>query len=398
MKAYTWDDLYHEISPGGPIKYWSPLDGYTGGTFTVTALSRNKLRLTTKSGKQLEVRKSDFEKVTPITKIYASRKISSQQIENMSGRRYYIFSLQRELHRRESEPENTVADILTTTSRIFLKSEYGPVSELWPAVSFSQENYAKELGRLINPEADLVLFAGTQNDSTPPQMRGKLLCASRVRAGNPVDSALLVDHDTFAKFQASAGPRFAYSLPVTDAWEFPDLPGAKTVLGKAYSRIGQGNRRSSWIELSRKNVERVASLAIRRVPLVLPPLENFEISDTSNILEKELSRILALMSNRAQRGGSERTRREPIREVAVSQKDLRALWEAQQGRCKLCAAPIPLGTSNFLLSMSADRIDSQNPRYDPDNTQLTHCGCNLGKNEADVATFNEWLSTVRSCF
>ena len=55
-----------------------------------------------------------------------------------------------------------------------------------------------------------------------------------------------------------------------------------------------------------------------------------------------------------------------------------------------------LQPSNKLLQPSPDRIDSNAASYGPENFQLVHLACNLGKNNATAAQFEEWLQIVKS--
>jgi hypothetical protein len=279
---------------------------------------------------------------------------------------------------------------------VFLKSEYGPISQLWPAVSFSSEAYARELGGSVNAESDLVLFAGTQNKIlTPAKYRERLLCVSRIRSGPPVDSGLLVDADTLANFQGGDQGKFAFSLPPTEAWELPSLPSAREYIGDKYGVIGQGKNRLSYLELSVEEVERLRPIAIKKICLSSVPLDEFNIAESSSDLDRHLGRVLARLLSRAQQGGSTLSRCAPIRIVSLSKGDLRGMWERQLATCNLCGRQIPLLSRNFLLQVSADRIDSQNSNYDLTNTQLVHLGCNLGKSSASEADFSEWLALLR---
>ncbi len=57
----------------------------------------------------------------------------------------------------------TLADLLKADSRIFLKSEWGPVSTRWPALSFSKRSVGDFLNQEYRPGRDLIVYAGTGN-------------------------------------------------------------------------------------------------------------------------------------------------------------------------------------------------------------------------------------------
>ena len=63
--------------------------------------------------------------------------------------------------------------------------------------------------------------------------------------------------------------------------------------------------------------------------------------------------------------------------------------------CALCDRPIPLKPENPLLQMSRDRTDSANKVYDWQNTRLTHLACNLGKSDATVEEWRDYLALLR---
>jgi hypothetical protein len=393
----TWSELQSNVSEGEPIRYWGAHAGFSYGTFTVTKVAEGHLELTIPTGEPIKVYRRDFEKIANLYNDYAKRKLMSVEIKRQTGRSAYIFSLVHELEQRMDRPERTIGDLLTAKSRVFLKSEYGPVSQLWPAVSFSHEGYARELGEEFKAEEDLVLFAGTQNKKiTPSKFRERLLCVSRIRPGLPVDSGLLVDARTLASFQDGDTNKFGFSLPVVKAWELPSLPSARQYVGAKYGVIGQGNNRRSYLVLSREEIDKLRQIAISRIWLSSVPIDELNIADESNDLEKQLNRVLARLVARAQQGGSTLKRCAPIRIVSLSKDDLRGLWKQQGGKCKLCSGKIPLDSHNFLLQMSADRIDSDNINYDLTNTQLVHLGCNLGKNSANESDFSEWLILLRN--
>jgi hypothetical protein len=70
-------------------------------------------------------------------------------------------------------------------------------------------------------------------------------------------------------------------------------------------------------------------------------------------------------------------------------------WNEQDGLCALCDRPIPLTTANRLLQMSRDRTESTNKAYDWENTRLTHLACNLGKTDASLDDWGEYLALIR---
>ncbi len=58
---------------------------------------------------------------------------------------------------------HTVRDLAQPNSRFFLKSEWGPISLEWPALSFSKRSVGDYLHEEYNPARDFIVYAGTGN-------------------------------------------------------------------------------------------------------------------------------------------------------------------------------------------------------------------------------------------
>jgi hypothetical protein len=72
-------------------------------------------------------------------------------------------------------------DVVTPNGRIFLKSEWGPISDEWPAVSFSKRSVADRLRAQFNPDRDVILYVGTSGQMTErAEHRRRLLSAVKV--------------------------------------------------------------------------------------------------------------------------------------------------------------------------------------------------------------------------
>lgn len=115
-------------------------------------------------------------------------------------------------------------------------------------------------------------------------------------------------------------------------------------------------------------------------------------------LETEIKRMAKGILNRVKQGGQNRNHVLPIR-TAQNRKILELLmcqkWTEQVGKCALCDRQIPVSTTNSMLKMSPDRIDSYNPAYDESNLQITHLGCNWAKNKCSRDEYHEWLNMLR---
>jgi hypothetical protein len=149
--------------------------------------------------------------------------------------------------------------------------------------------------------------------------------------------------------------------------------------------------------------EREALLDLSVTPLRLP--SNNVNSDSltldalrkDRILNEEANRIAELIASRVTASGTMQTRVAPMR-TAPSNLILQVanLLRVQPLTCYLCGGLMSLRPLNRLLQPSPDRIDSNLGSYESANFQLSHFACNLGKNNATVEQFKEWLSLVRA--
>lgn len=112
-------------------------------------------------------------------------------------------------------------------------------------------------------------------------------------------------------------------------------------------------------------------------------------ADEEQELARQLSRLADGILGSIASSGEPRSGINPERRLPPgcdAYQMLRRLWDEQNGICTLCGHRIPVRSSNRLLQLSPDRIDSTNIFYSPENTRLTHLACNLGKNDATIAS------------
>jgi len=395
MANSTWSDLLETLEEGEPVRYWGPFRGYTYGTFMLKEIALDTLTITLPSGEPRRISRRNFEEIAGMLDGYAARELTSDEVKRRTGSSAYIFSLAQEIRSRQNRPQRTIGDLLLPNSRVFLKSEYGPVSQNWPAASFSDEQYPQQLAADMKVDQDLILFSGTQSEPTPKNYQGRLMCIFHVYPGPPIDSGLVVDPATLATFQRGNKKRFAYSLPASAAWSLPELPFARDLLGDTYSQIGLGTSRQSYVEIPRERIDKLKAVLIERITIATPQLQEAGLLIPRDDLDRQLNRILARLLARAQLSGAEQKHQAPLRIVDITKTELQELWERQRGLCQLCGASIPLDTANPLLLPSADRVDNDNGHYSLENTQLTHRACNLGRNIGSVEQFDEWLRLAR---
>lgn len=93
----------------------------------------------------------------------------------------------------------TVGDLASTDSRFFLKSDWGPISEVWPALSFSKRSVGDYLNREYNPASDFIVDAGTSDPKRTenPLHRQHLLSILITEPGQPIPTEKLVPCDSW---------------------------------------------------------------------------------------------------------------------------------------------------------------------------------------------------------
>ena len=75
-----------------------------------------------------------------------------------------------------------LSDVVGKDGRIWVKSEWGPASDYWPAVSFSKRTVGDYLRQEFRPGRDAIVYIGTSNPATTerPEHRQRLLSAINI--------------------------------------------------------------------------------------------------------------------------------------------------------------------------------------------------------------------------
>lgn len=288
-------------------------------------------------------------------------------------------------------------------ARLFAKSEFGPVSDWWPALSFSSKKVASDFANTYRRSFDLVIYVGTSDPTTTKKVehRQRILSAIEVEPRTPVSTRDLIPEKAYAAAVREYGQRWEWSLPIAKAFEFNGFPSAYEVMPETYSSLGWMQSRGRAIPVMLTEYPTLLQQRIQEVELQLTPrakqVLGLNIDDKR--LNQEITRITDLMTRRIAQAGQTVSRKAPPRSGPIY-TDLfplgKQLWEEQKGRCALCNTLIPLETKNKLLRLSPDRIQSDNPSYGRDNLQLTHYGCNVAKNDASAEEWRDFLIMVRS--
>ncbi|WP_319542339.1 hypothetical protein [uncultured Pseudodesulfovibrio sp.] len=272
---------------------------------------------------------------------------------------------------------NTVRSIAKSDSRFYAKSEFGPVSDDWPVLSFTHRTTAQKFAKNYRRERDFVIYVGTSSSkNTPePNHRQNLLCLVSVEK-HEIRTEQVLSKKAWSNVVKEYGVRWEWSLPVFKAYELVNYPSAKEIMPASYSMLGQMKYRGRCVKLSTEEIDKLLDSKIKPIELELTDrvrgLSALTIGNED--LKKEINRLVNLILNSAARSGKERGGQHPPRK-SLSQADLYILlnktWNLQNGRCALCGGAIPIKTSNPLLQISSDRIDSECKAYDEGNIQLT---------------------------
>lgn len=303
-----------------------------------------------------------------------------------------------------------VADMMRPEGRVFLKSEWAPISDYWPALSFSRMSVGQQLSRDFRPGRDVLVYVGTSGpDTENPDHKSRLLSAIVPEPNQILETRRIIPAESWAaSVEAYGADKWPHSLAVVRAADIegPPYPFARQVIPQAYSAFAVGAGRGGVVEALNDERAAVMALAVREFPLNLTPdveaYLQFRASvavDLPRGVKQEATRMANLILDRVKNGGEERVTINPIRSAPLF-TDLYALltrvWQQKQGGvCALCGAPLRPGTANRMMQASPDRIDSANGAYNETNVQVTHLACNWAKNKYGVSEFEEWVVTIR---
>jgi hypothetical protein len=295
-------------------------------------------------------------------------------------------------------------DVLAFDGRIFLKSEWGPIGDDWPAVSFSKRSVGERLRADFNPDRDVIIYVGTSNAefTKDPRHRQRLLSAVKVEPNAILETRRLIAPDVWARVQKDFGVRWEFSMAVLRAWSILALPLARDLVPESYRKLGWRDNWGNVVEVVSE--DRDALLDVELTPVRFAIQSAGGAFDPQRALlgldeatKKEIARMAAGIRQRVAQSGTTSTRTNPLR---LAESELHVLLATklreQDSKCALCAGPLTPAHSNRLLHWSADRIDSSVPSYDAANIHITHLGCNLAKNDVTMSEFEEWLTIVRN--
>jgi hypothetical protein len=288
-------------------------------------------------------------------------------------------------------------DIAKPESKFFLKSVYGPFGSLWLAMSYTRPQLKTYLNRHYRPGSDFILYAGTSGKQTEAEEhRGRLLSVLSIDLSKSYRTEEVVPEESWRWAQDNYPGQWEFSFGVVKGWNFDPPPFAGTLLPSSYPLMGQYPNPGLVLQIQPEERELIMGLEIVEVPIPVRPVMKKALTLQAMLSDKALNeeavRIAALIHNRVDASGSLQTRTAPQRNAPTDLILLVAEKLREQPlSCALCGGLILLQPLNRLLQPSPDRIDSTCGSYGPENFQLAHLACNLAKNNATVAEFQEWL-------
>jgi hypothetical protein len=291
-----------------------------------------------------------------------------------------------------------IADIAKADSRFFLKSEYGPLSDAWPAMSFSLPHLVTWLHRHYRPGQDFILYTGTSGPETrEPDHRSRLLSLLTIDLMKTYRTEQLIPPASWKWAQEHYPGQWEYAFWVVEGWAITNMPLSHAVVPDEYEKIGRYPHRGMVVEITGEDRRRLLGLDIghlhlQRQAAVAEAVTLTSLRGTPD-LNAEAVRIANLVFNRVKASDTLQQQRAPERSAPSDLVlSVGALLMRTPLLCSLCGGVMSIVPMNRLLQPSPDRIDSKNGDYGPDNFQLVHLACNLAKNQFTVAEFKEWLT------
>jgi hypothetical protein len=295
-----------------------------------------------------------------------------------------------------------LADIVSPDTRLFAKSEFGPASDRWPALSFSSHKIATDFSNAYRRGRDFVVYVGTgdPNKTELAEHRQRLLSVLSVEPRAPINTRDLVPAEVWERTVRQWGVRWEWSLPIIETYDIVGFPRAHAMIPETYRSFGDLRNLGRCVPVFEAEYQTLFGLDLVKIILNLSErAQRVLMLNTDNTaLRQELSRLVSGIEHDVAVAGSARTGVNPPR-FKPNYSDIFMMlmqrWNEQDGMCALCDRPIPLRPENKLLQMSRDRTDSSNKTYDWQNTRLTHLACNLAKGDATLDEWRDYLTLIR---
>ena len=302
-----------------------------------------------------------------------------------------------------------IVDIMASYGKVFLKSEWAPISNEWPCVSFTKKSVGDRLRTEFRPGRDVLLYVGTTNPemTEDPEHRGRVLSAVVIQPNQVLATRKIVPAAIWESSVARWGyDRWPYAMAVIRATNVVSrrLPHAHDIVPKAYRSFAEFVNRGGVVEARGEERADVMGLEVSEITLELSKAVHHYLQMMEAVspefplaVRQEIARMGTLIQQRVSKGGEASVKINPQR-YAPNISDLITVltskWKDQRHQCA-CGGHLFTFPTNPMLKPSADRIESENGAYTEDNVQITHFACNLAKNQYGAPEFREWLDVVR---
>jgi hypothetical protein len=131
-----------------------------------------------------------------------------------------------------------VHDIMAPDGKVFLKSEWGPIADRWPCVSFTKPAVGKQLRDEFRPGRDVLVYVGTTDGEMTenPQHRSRLLSAVVIEPNQVLETQKIVPQESWERSITRWGNRWPFSMAAVRAVNMlgPPFPPARDVIPSAY--------------------------------------------------------------------------------------------------------------------------------------------------------------------
>ncbi len=168
-----------------------------------------------------------------------------------------------------------VADMMQPEGRVFLKSEWAPISDYWPALSFSRMSVGQQLGREFRPGRDILVYVGTSGpDTENPDHKSRLISAIVPEPNQILETRRIIPAESWAtSLEVHGANKWPHSLAVVRAADIkgPPFPLARQIIPRAYSAFAVGAGRGGVVEALGDERAAVMALPVRELPLNLTP-------------------------------------------------------------------------------------------------------------------------------
>lgn len=122
-----------------------------------------------------------------------------------------------------------VRDLMQEQGRVFLKSEWGPIGDGWPCVSFTKKSVGERLRREFVPGRDALIYVGTTSTENTPvaDHRSRLLSAVVIEPKQVLETRKIVPTEVWQQSVEKYGDdKWTFAMPVIKASQFlgPTVP------------------------------------------------------------------------------------------------------------------------------------------------------------------------------